>query len=219
MAINNDDHPQSELDMLEHAMNSMMQGTFSLLFKNLLDPSIFDDRQFPAAMDQARITNGEPLVESEGSDFRRIAQKARRQRNPDESTEAPEEIVSAAGHTWGSDKDVPVGFPSLSTLFASMIPSDNMTWSSSSTSTRSVVHPDGTEETTTVQSRNGVTETIKKVRYPDGTIEETRQNSSQPSPAVTMQPNSDFGQSRTSNHEDPPKSTFSISQLWNSFFR
>ncbi|CAO3638578.1 unnamed protein product [Cunninghamella blakesleeana] len=60
----------------------------------------------------------------------------------------------------------------------SMLHHDNQesgwTFSSSSMSSQRQIHPDGTEETVTTTKRNGITETVTRIKYPDGSIEETK---------------------------------------------
>ncbi|KAI8073103.1 hypothetical protein BC940DRAFT_290544 [Gongronella butleri] len=87
----------------------------------------------------------------------------------------------------------------LSTLFGALQHDPSMTsttdhqgnqWSFSamSTSQRSTVLPDGTEETVTTTQRNGQTETVTRVRYADGTVQETRQVSTSSGRAPSMLP-------------------------------
>lgn len=64
-------------------------------------------------------------------------------------------------------------------------------WSFTSSSQRRVLRPDGTEESYVTSTKNGVTETIKRIKHPDGTVEETRESGShnngiQQSPSSTL---------------------------------
>jgi hypothetical protein len=85
----NNSNVDTELDMIEHAMNTMMKGTFSLLFKQLVEPSIFESGG-PSMT--TTIINGNNVdnnghselaaVDDEfgGNDFKRLAQKSKMNR-------------------------------------------------------------------------------------------------------------------------------------------
>ncbi|KAG1068741.1 hypothetical protein G6F42_026343 [Rhizopus arrhizus] len=55
---------------------------------------------------------------------------------------------------------------------------ENGGWSFTSTSSRTIYQPDGTQETVITKKSNGVTETIKQIRYADGRTEESREEKS-----------------------------------------
>ncbi|ORX54504.1 hypothetical protein DM01DRAFT_1407347 [Hesseltinella vesiculosa] len=88
------------------------------------------------------------------------------------------------------NQDQPVDFfrtgtSLLSTLFSAMeqdiharhdqANSSHWSFTSTSTSQRSTILPDGTEETVITTNRNGQTETMTRIKFPDGTIQETKQ--------------------------------------------
>ncbi|KAI8877154.1 hypothetical protein K501DRAFT_326680 [Backusella circina FSU 941] len=203
---NNNNNIDTELDMIEHAMNTMMKGTFSLLFKQLVEPSIFESNPSMTTT----IINGNNVnnnnnelaaVDDEfgGNDFKRLAQKSKKNRgvisNDDVSQEnnKDREIVRFSDHANSSDSMInPIGSifnlllgggDELSHIInqTSMRTNTDQNshaddgWLYSSTSQRTVVQPDGTQETITTTKRNGVTETVKQIKYADGRMEESRE--------------------------------------------
>lgn len=73
---------QSELEMLEHVMNSMIQNTFSSFFRGMMGPSIFDnDNGRNVTFIETTGGNQEnvagPMDDFGGSDFRKLASKSR----------------------------------------------------------------------------------------------------------------------------------------------
>lgn len=84
---NNNNGPQSELDLIEHAMNNMMQGVFSTMFRSFMEPVVFETsriQQLPEST-QAGIQGDD----FDGSDFRRLANKSRQQRGLPEIPDSP----------------------------------------------------------------------------------------------------------------------------------
>ena len=96
---NNNNGPQSDLDMIEHAMNNMMQGVFSTMFRSFMEPVIFETNRIQQLPEntQAGIANDD----FDGSDFRRLANKSRQQRGlpeiPDNSqrTQQVDDMIPA----------------------------------------------------------------------------------------------------------------------------
>ncbi|KAG0187864.1 hypothetical protein DFQ28_005752 [Apophysomyces sp. BC1034] len=68
----NDYFPQSELDLLENAMQNMMHGTMGSLFRQLIDPNVFDSPQ-----SERSITATSTVDDFGGSDFKRLANKSK----------------------------------------------------------------------------------------------------------------------------------------------
>ncbi|CAO3607583.1 unnamed protein product [Cunninghamella echinulata] len=215
----NDNHPQSELDILEGMFNHMFNGTMTMLFKSLQEPSfveIIDPTQ------QQSNSNHSAITHLNGNDFKRIAQKRRQKitehnneenndnnNNNDKQVTVPmdnsnhhqRELISDnpltnnhqlhnvisifnRDHQLETNNNIHHGLFSL--LFGTPNQSNNdsttfddtqdngWTFSSSSMSSCRQIHPDGTEETTTTTKKNGITETVTRIKYPDGSIEETK---------------------------------------------
>ncbi|KAI8146063.1 hypothetical protein BJV82DRAFT_600312 [Fennellomyces sp. T-0311] len=254
---NDSDFPQSELDMIEHAMGSMMQGTLSMLFRTLLEPD----------NNTTRVTfesNDDPSgMIGDGSDFRKLANKSRQNRGlPAEQTvpEAPRTLMTREPEL----NDSPMMNPPMAnilqfmfgnsagqfepasnnagTLLDLMMPDDHLfnnmdpetvarpnqnghvdpsqggsSFSFSSTSQRRIVKPDGTEETHYACTQNGITETVKRIKYPDGSIDEVKETgngtnrgglfSSSHPPAISF-----HGQSDEQRHPGV------LSSMWRRFF-
>ncbi|SAM07465.1 hypothetical protein [Absidia glauca] len=84
---NNNDDPQSELELLEGLLNNMFSGATSMLFKTLQDPFLVEIDPSQQAPGQQRSYS--PMLEDlDGSDFRRIAEKRRRLKQQDGETSA-----------------------------------------------------------------------------------------------------------------------------------
>ncbi|KAI9266684.1 hypothetical protein BDA99DRAFT_506419 [Phascolomyces articulosus] len=80
---NDSDFPQSELDMIEQAMSSMMQGTVSMLFHSLFGPeqnSGFNSGIFENTSDMQQHQQHSAMLGGDGSDFKRLANKSRKNR-------------------------------------------------------------------------------------------------------------------------------------------
>ncbi|KAI7846817.1 hypothetical protein BDC45DRAFT_611030 [Circinella umbellata] len=237
------DIPRSELDMIEQAMNTMVQGTFSILFNSLFGADQNTDLggTFENNVNmQQQSSSG--MIGNDGSDFRRLANKSRQNRGTpttseeqdhiEESTPPPHRTAAMISrdepdfqnrHHNGDMARITTPLPTMmnllqfmlgtpngpsspsgsnetGTLLDLMLPSDDqlfnsmnpetipqpkqvvegdspqkggINWSFSSTSQRRVVQADGTEETYITRTQNGITETIKKIKYPDGSMEET----------------------------------------------
>ncbi|ORZ02792.1 hypothetical protein BCR43DRAFT_482177 [Syncephalastrum racemosum] len=191
--------PQSELELIEQSFNNMVNGAFSLFFRQVFEPVVDEvSRDMPQSTIEA---NGA----FDGSDFRRLAHKSKqRQRQPEDSDsnkyhepdtrgarKTPDELVS--GGAWDERSPAPLpalGRSPMMDLFQLLVsepdvvpaqerrvmqeqyPETQNTWMFSSSSQRTSVQADGTEETVSTTTRNGVTETIRRVRYPDGSTEE-----------------------------------------------
>ncbi|KAL1932748.1 hypothetical protein VTP01DRAFT_8426 [Rhizomucor pusillus] len=238
---------QSELEMLEHVMNSMIQNTFSSFFRGMMGPSIFDnDNGRNVTIIETTGGNQEnvagPMDDFGGSDFRKLASKSRNNkdnnnndntfhdRRPDQSPlvvdnsrQPPSDNVpihrrdDANGMSvstppmvglmqllFGNHADLSgpsiqsemdpynkapregsiidlltshdEGFFSTQPPVVSNEGNGQGSWSSfTSTSQRRIIRPDGTEETFITRSSNGITETVKRITHPDGTVEETRE--------------------------------------------
>jgi hypothetical protein len=92
----NDEQYNADLTAIENAMNNMMQGAFSMMFKQLTDSNIFESVEFPGVMDDSNspnvtttILNGNNLNSSTsineedgygGNDFKRLAKKSKQNR-------------------------------------------------------------------------------------------------------------------------------------------
>ncbi|CDH51517.1 predicted protein [Lichtheimia corymbifera JMRC:FSU:9682] len=202
---NNSNGPQSELDMIEHAMNSMMQGVFSTMFRSFMEPVIFETNRIQQLPENTQA--GIASDDFDGSDFRRLANKSRQQRGlpeiPDnQPTQQQHDMIPAQppsllGMMMGEQQPTSSSGTLLDLLLPDhdrffnrsvqamdMFPREDevggphqtSNWSFSSSSQRRVLRPDGTEESYVTSTKNGVTETIKRIKHPDGTVEETRES-------------------------------------------
>lgn len=83
---NKNDQFDQDLEAIENAMNSMMQGAFSMVFKQLIDSSNGIFEQFPetTTIIDGKNVNGSmaSIAEDEfgGSDFKRLANKSKQNR-------------------------------------------------------------------------------------------------------------------------------------------
>lgn len=101
-----DNQFEADLEAIENAMNSIMQGAFSSMFRQLIDSSIFEDAEksgFPGAkqigdtittvFDGRNLNSKVPastVVEEDGyggSDFKRLARKSKETRGIATTTE------------------------------------------------------------------------------------------------------------------------------------
>lgn len=114
--------PQSELDLIEQSFNNMVNGAFSLLFRQVFEPVVDEvTRDMPQSSMEA---NGA----FDGSDFRRLAHKSKQRQRPEDRPEdsssdkdnhhapdtrvirrTPDELVS--GGAW--DAHPPAPLPAL----------------------------------------------------------------------------------------------------------
>ena len=90
------DIPQSELDMIEQAMNTMVQGTFSMLFHGLFGPD--QNSNYVGTFENnnkiQESTSG--MIGNDGSDFRRLANKSRQNRGVPTTSEEQDNIEESA---------------------------------------------------------------------------------------------------------------------------
>ncbi|KAG1463481.1 hypothetical protein G6F46_003530 [Rhizopus delemar] len=177
---------QDEFQNLENMMNSMMQGAFSLLFRDLsgqiFEPTIANNNQINS------------IDNYEGSDFRRLVKKSKENRRAEDvvkeertmidSTQTPPTnaitnvFTSTLSNTVGSIFNRLFRFPETT---ANELQLDNnlgnrqngIQWNYSST--RSTTSPDGTQITITTRKSNGISETVKRVQHPNGQVEETKE--------------------------------------------
>ncbi|CEP18659.1 hypothetical protein [Parasitella parasitica] len=210
---NNDNQFDSDLEVIENALNSIMQGALSSMFRQLIDPSIFENAGnniFPGVSnsshsittvyDGRNVASRVPasaVVEEDGyggNDFKRLAKKSKENRGiatTDGENLTADSVVSATTTTAS-----PAGMifnllfqqPPAEIFHKNQEPDSiagnkrplvNGGWSSfTSTSTRTILQPDGTQETIITKRSNGTTETIKQIRYADGHVEETKEKSS-----------------------------------------
>lgn len=103
---NHDNQFDADLEAIENAMNNIMQGAFSSMFRQLIDSSIFEDAEksgFPGAkqigdtittvFDGRNLSSKVPastVVEEDGyggSDFKRLARKSKENRGIATTTE------------------------------------------------------------------------------------------------------------------------------------
>ncbi|KAI9317936.1 hypothetical protein BX666DRAFT_1565428 [Dichotomocladium elegans] len=244
----NDRNPESELDMLEHALGSMVQGVFSSMFRSIFEPS--------GIVENGRIIQQEgatTTVEDEfgGSDFRRLAQKSRQNRGlspePDNGSTAVKDgkdttpaltllqhnqqqqqprslldIILGDDDHPQSQQPIQTGtildllLPDRDRFFHRTLgmmdePEDahggmSNHFSFTSSSQRRVIRPDGTEESYITRTQNGVTETIRRIKHPDGTVEETHESGGKRNhnPLRITHPNNNMS-SQTPLFEQPPE--------------
>ncbi|KAG1457167.1 hypothetical protein G6F56_006672 [Rhizopus delemar] len=196
---NNNNNQDAELQNLENMMNSMMQGAFSLLFKDF-GGQIFEQSSIT---NHPQLNNAPLLDDFEGSDFRRLAKKSKNNRRAEELVREEREIVptreiavqnepmsplttgltgllsSALYSTIGSVFNQLSHFPGTMEMDVKSDKDNsvngqgvfNWNYSSSKTTTSS----DGTQVTTTTKKSNGMTETIKRIQHPNGDVEESRE--------------------------------------------
>ncbi|KAI7898747.1 uncharacterized protein BX663DRAFT_523972 [Cokeromyces recurvatus] len=214
-----DDQFNSEIEAIENAMNSMMQGAFSMMFKQFMGPNnnimgdIFsgafgNDETTTTTTTTTTVLDGQNLdtilfekVNNNndmygGSDFKRLANKSKQNRTEEISKDEQTVLlkddmlpIKRIRQLSSNEEDVNTNrvntifdllFQTPSTLF-SRLPSSfsnsnendkESNWSYSSTSTRTIYKPDGTEETIITKKSNGITETTRQIRYPNGHKEE-----------------------------------------------
>ncbi|KAI8090978.1 uncharacterized protein B0P05DRAFT_295288 [Gilbertella persicaria] len=189
----NNDSFESELEAIENAMNSMMQGAFSMMFRELTSGSgIFEsiESSFPGMTEQVTtILDGKALDTKYaghqqddvfgGNDFKRLANKSKYK-----NLESIQEKAVMPNHSI-FDLLLPhaVFTRQDNTTSTPLNNHNNHTqnengWSFTSSSQRTIYHPDGTQETILTKKTNGNTETTTYIRYPDGRTEETREQKS-----------------------------------------
>ncbi|KAK4519343.1 Bifunctional purine biosynthesis protein PurH [Mucor velutinosus] len=212
----------ADLEAIENAMNNIMQGAFSTMFRQLIDSSIFEDEEksgFPGAKQIGdtitTVFNGRNLdsmvpastvVEEDGyggSDFKRLARKSKESRGISTTEETPVAAASRDMVPSSSTATTPSPAGLIFNLLFQQPPAEifninrdalpvthtnskdappsedkNGGWSFTSTTSRTIYQPDGTQETTITKKSNGVTETIKQIRYADGRTEESREEKS-----------------------------------------
>ncbi|KAF7723279.1 hypothetical protein EC973_002125 [Apophysomyces ossiformis] len=203
---NNDLFPQSELELLESAMQNMMHGTMGSLFRQLIGPSVLDMPHGAEEQPDATASHGDDFG---GNDFKRLAKKSKaarglisedvEQQQAEQQRSSPifESRQAMIPDRFPRDIEQRDAFEPLHNIFQMMFsqpllnetypfpsnegsdtgtstPSSSF-WSYSSSSQRSVLKADGTKETIYTTTQNGVTETVKSITYPDGTVEEIRE--------------------------------------------
>lgn len=72
---------EADLQTIENAMNSMMQGAFSMLFKQLVDTT-FEDPTTTTILDGKNLKTADSIVEDDfgGNDFKRLRNKSKQNR-------------------------------------------------------------------------------------------------------------------------------------------
>ncbi|KAI8086620.1 uncharacterized protein BX664DRAFT_161612 [Halteromyces radiatus] len=218
--------PQSELELLEGLLNNMFNGATNMFFKSIQEPFLVEVDSSSQPRRQV------PFIEDmDGSDFRRIAQK-RRQRQHGENTNndtndtkesltpstaqpsspsqqnvmsiVKQESPFESNNIWslllgGIDQQ-----PSLYHMEQDDHQKNRWNFTSSSTSQRRTILSDGTEETVITTKRNGVTETLTRIKYPDGQIQETRQTDGKSDSSSIFPPLSAPSSSPSNNHPHTP---------------
>ncbi|ORZ24282.1 hypothetical protein BCR42DRAFT_402604 [Absidia repens] len=208
---NINDDPHSELELLEGLLNNMFSGATSMIFQTLQEPFLNDVEQqqqhgsYSPIMEDLDGSDFRRIAEKkrqrrqqqEGeSDFNEKQNSSITRQGGNSSVFAPvnhpsqhENIRSISNH----DSAIGNGLGGIvAALLGDFDPSthpaghendNNQGWAftSSSTSQRRTVRPDGTEETVITTKRNGRTETVTTIKHPDGTIQETRNIGEQPS--------------------------------------
>jgi hypothetical protein len=130
---NDDQQFENEIQAIENAMNSMMQGAFSMMFKSIFDTSsgssifeqpavattIFDGRNIEPTF-SARITETEE-DEFGGNDFKRLANKRKQNRFVSDSG-----VVVAENTTSDSAATTPASEIVKSTIYNNSETSNNV---------------------------------------------------------------------------------------------
>ncbi|KAI9277683.1 hypothetical protein BC943DRAFT_332577 [Umbelopsis sp. AD052] len=188
----NNNQPDNELDMFEALATQIFGGTFSVL------QDVLNGRSGHIVINDSQTIAGPPTWD-DGSDFRKLAKTKRENEQPvlkeNKSNEELREDMTS--RSWRSPINEQPSQSVISTnagptslldlLFRthsafqsqgdSAIFGDGNTegssWNFSSSSSRTTMLPDGSQETVITKSVNGVTETIRKVQQPDGTIVES----------------------------------------------
>jgi len=195
MPNNNLNEPGNDLDMFEALAAQIFGGTFSIMQEVLQGGTghiMIDDDQSAAG----------PPVWDDGSDFRRLAKiKHSNSQHISKNTDGNNEIHSdriskpvRVDHNHTEQDSMPVVSTSqqqplsiLDLLFkthpafrsegdAAIFGNSSdggSGWSFSSSSARTTILPDGSEETVITKSVNGISETIRQVKKPDGSVVET----------------------------------------------
>ncbi|KAI8577485.1 hypothetical protein K450DRAFT_282574 [Umbelopsis ramanniana AG] len=192
----NDNHnqPDNELDMFEAFAAQIFGGTFNVI------QDVLSGGSGHIVINDSQTTAGPPTWD-DGSDFRKLAKTKRRNDQPvleeDKGNEELREDVSP--RSWRSPITEQEQ-PSQSVISTNARPTslldllfrthtafqsqgdsailgngdtEGSSWNFSSSSSRTISLPDGSQETVIKKSVNGVTETIRKVQHPDGTTVET----------------------------------------------
>ncbi|PHZ15904.1 uncharacterized protein RHIMIDRAFT_233509 [Rhizopus microsporus ATCC 52813] len=200
---NNSSNQNEDFEAFESMINSMMQGAFSTLFRDM-SHRLFEPVTTIIDGNHTQI-NSQPILDDyEGSDFRRLVRKSKQNRRAEEIVREEREeneaqpavsynaippavgaVTSALSNTIGSVFKHVFRYPDNSNNNA-IVPSNNsnanneitqqpsgIQWSYSSTRTTS--QPDGTQITITTRKSNGISETTKRVHFPDGHVEETKE--------------------------------------------
>ncbi|KAJ2962909.1 hypothetical protein NQZ79_g1980 [Umbelopsis isabellina] len=194
MPSNNRNEPDNELDLFEALAAQVFGGTFSIL------QDVMQGGNGQIHMGNDLPAQGPPVWD-DGQDFRKLV-KTNRNREETTTTdkensqhltkdEKPGSLHVFIDQSEQSRTPQPISIRQkptslLDLLFEnhsgfqskdeSTIIDDSQSgtnWSFSSSSSRTVMLEDGSQETVTTKSINGVTETYKKVVRPDGTIVET----------------------------------------------
>ncbi|OBZ84575.1 hypothetical protein A0J61_07372 [Choanephora cucurbitarum] len=168
---NNNNSFESDLEVIENAMNNMVQGAFAMLFREMTNgsgifESVITDPHVTTIMDGRNLDHSHTHDDFGGSDFKRLASKSKQKQLTLESA---------------SNSIFDYLVPTKRLLFNRDSYENNNAaegWSFSSTSQRTVYHPNGTQETILTRKVNGNTETTRRIQYPDGRTEETRENKS-----------------------------------------
>ncbi|CEI89009.1 hypothetical protein G6F70_008048 [Rhizopus microsporus] len=200
---NNNSNQNEDFEAFESMINSMMQGAFSTLFRDM-SHRLFEPVTTIIDGNHTQI-NSQPILDDyEGSDFRRLARKSKQNRRAEEIVREERKenevqptanynamppavgaVTSALSNTIGSIFKHVFRYPDNNNNNA-IVPSNNnnanneitrqpsgIQWSYSSTRTTS--QPDGTQITITTRKSNGISETTKRVQFPDGRVEETKE--------------------------------------------
>ncbi|KAI8990333.1 hypothetical protein BDB01DRAFT_848407 [Pilobolus umbonatus] len=213
---NNNNSMENDLEIIENAMNSMMQGAFSSLFKQLIDTSIFETTE-PYSRGGSAITVidgnnsneigriGGTMPDYGGDDFRILANKHKHNKPISSTSDIATNTRTIANNT---TQPLQEHHPSIiKSIFNRLLHKDENTqsskeeiisrdimepdyplnrdnnahWTFTSSSQKTVYQPDGSQITTITTKTNDKTETIQRIRYPDGHIEERRDEMVTPS--------------------------------------
>ncbi|KAI8368556.1 hypothetical protein BD560DRAFT_424462 [Blakeslea trispora] len=176
---NNNNTFESDLEAIENAMNNMVQNAFAMMFREMTSnsgifESVFSDPQVTTIMDGTNLNNhSAPSNEDRfgGNDFKRLTTKSKqKQQTYQSASNSIFDYLMPTKRLLNQDY--------FNKEQSTLPPSAEHGWSFSSTSQRTVYHPDGTQETILTRKVNGDTETTRRIQYPDGRTEETRENKS-----------------------------------------
>ncbi|KAI8092763.1 uncharacterized protein BX664DRAFT_328079 [Halteromyces radiatus] len=223
----------NDMDQFDQMMAGIMESSISMMFRQLIEPIDSGKHDIFTKSSSSSSSTPPPLQLHDfgGSDFKRLAEKSRRNRSLSTPQETRRETTSSSSQKWNSpnslysnDNNQPsdslnakanFSFNAIQTTNNTIIKSTNHRHSSSlgkdwKCTQECVFRTDGSEETIYQKSNDGVaTETIHHIVYPDGTIKNIKRPIIVSSPSTT---------SSLSSLDDSTYTTSPFTRLWRLVF-